>query len=91
MNSVQIEMKFFILSINGESFVVGQCLMCGNDEVLQTSWLLRQRADDCSDKWLTTTIGETTFKRQFDEINDLKNVVNNQHYSTIEVSLTEFS
>lgn len=45
--------------------------MDGNDEVLETSWMLRQRAADCSDKWLVTSIGEMVFKRQ-SGINKLK-------------------
>lgn len=59
--------------------------MCDNDEVLQTSWLLRQRADNCSDKWLITSIGQSMFKRQY-ETSETKNVLNNQHYSPSVVS-----
>lgn len=78
-------MDFLILWFRWESFVAGQCLMCDNDEVLQTSWLLRQRADNCSDKWLITSIGQTMFKRQY-ETSETKNVLNNQHYSPSVVS-----
>lgn len=62
--------------------------MCDTDEVLQTSWLLRQRAGDCSDKFLITTFGETKFKRQL-ETNKPKEVVDN--WSATEVSSTEFA
>lgn len=41
--------------------------MCGNNEVLETSWLLRQRVDGCSDKWQSTNIGQTWFTREIRE------------------------
>lgn len=64
--------------------------MYDNDELLQTSTLLRQRVDNNPNKWLTTTIGESKFVRNF-EISGTKNVVSNQHYSATGVCSTELS
>jgi len=56
---------FSVMWRGGQSMTswTGQCLVCGNEEVLVTSWLLRSRVDNCLDKWKSTLIGENIFTR----------------------------
>lgn len=42
---------------------IGQCKVCGSQEVLMTSWLMRSRVRSCLDKWKSTVIGQDTFTR----------------------------
>src|SRR5437867_2646366 len=56
---------FSVMWQGGKSMTswTGQRLVCGNEEVLKTSWLLMSRVDDCLDKWKSTLIGQNTFTR----------------------------
>jgi hypothetical protein len=56
---------FSVMWQDGQSMTswTGQCLVCGNEEVLKTSWLLRSRVDGCVDKWKSSLIGQNTFTR----------------------------
>src|SRR5437867_9329273 len=57
--------RFSVMWQGGKSMTswTGQRLVCGNEEVLKTSWLLMSRVDDCLDKWKSTLIGQNTFTR----------------------------
>lgn len=44
-------------------FRAGQCLMCGGEEVITTSWMLRVKVDSCDDKWKSVYIGRNHFTR----------------------------
>jgi len=54
---------FSVMWRDGQAMTLwtGQCVVCGDEEVLETSWLLRSRVDDCLDKWKSTLIGQNTF------------------------------
>jgi len=56
---------FGVMMQSGQSITAwtGQCLVCGDEEVLVTAWLMRSRVASCADKWKSTLIGQNKFKR----------------------------
>jgi len=59
-------LAFSVMWYGGQSMTswTGQCLICGDEEEIQTTWLLRSRIDNCGDKWKSTLIGQNTFTRK---------------------------
>lgn len=64
-NAANSVFSFNVLYNDGGSSCswTGQCYMCDGVEVLETSWLLHARVDECGRLWAATYIGKNTFTR----------------------------
>ncbi|XP_015922245.1 uncharacterized protein [Parasteatoda tepidariorum] len=58
-------LSFTVLFNRGKSLTtwVGQCLVCDDEEVLFTSWVLRSYIQKSPDRWMSTRVNQDVFKR----------------------------
>lgn len=66
-------LSFSVLFNHGKSLTtwVGQCMVCAGEEILFTSWVLRNHYSKSVDRWMSNNINQDVFKRVRDGSNSI--------------------